>query len=299
MNSLNRHSSAPGQTVERSHIRYAQPILSSDESSWERLELGLFSKSAFQVGEHRLTYHNICINYGGLAQLTMTVNGKLATKTLPPATVGLFPAEQWQAYEWREQASFLCLYLDPALVNDVSQELQDNDCLELIPNTNYSNDPLLCQMAMALKAALEVDAFGSKLYADAMANALAAHLAIHYSNRKIVDKLASEGLPSSTLRQVIDYINGHLEQNLSLAELAETAQLSPYHFARLFKQSTGFSPHKYHIHCRIERAKQLLQARTVCLPAIAHGLGFSSQSHFNYHFKKLTGITPKQYLKSC
>ncbi len=298
METLNRNPLAPGQALEKSHIRYAHPVLSSDNSSWERLELGLFSKTFCKAPEHRLAYHNICINYGGLANLTMVIDGKSATKTMAPTTAVLFPAQVWQSHEWREHASFLCLYLDPTLINEVSQELQDNDHLELVPNADYAGDPLLYQMAVALKAALEVDAFGSKLYADAMANALAAHLAIHYSTRKVFGKLACQGLSSSSLRQVIDYINTHLEQNLSLAELAAIARLSPYHFTRLFKQSTGFSPHKYHIHCRIERAKQLLQARTLSLPAIAHSLGFSSQSHFNYHFKKLTGATPKQYLKN-
>jgi AraC family transcriptional regulator len=80
-----------------------------------------------------------------------------------------------------------------------------------------------------------------------------------------------------------------------LAELAAIVRLSQYHFAHLFKQSTGISPHQYLIRWRIERAKQLLAMGNLSIAAIAQTVGFASQGHFTYHFKRLVGVTPRVF----
>ena len=146
-------------------------------------------------------------------------------------------------------------------------------------------------------ASSQVERAGSKLYADAMANALVARLISHYSSRQPVIKHYPGGLTKQQLKRVTDYIHQYLEQDLSLAELANLVQLSPYHFARLFKRSTGLSPHKYLLQCRIDRVKQLLIARKLSLAEIACLVGFSSQGHLNYHFKRLVGVTPTAFVR--
>jgi AraC family transcriptional regulator len=74
------------------------------------------------------------------------------------------------------------------------------------------------------------------------------------------------------------------------------AHVSPYHFARLFKHSTGLPPHQYVIACRVERAKELLRERDrLPLADVAAEVGFSSQSHFTRHFKRLVGVTPRRF----
>ncbi|URD53853.1 helix-turn-helix transcriptional regulator [Chroococcidiopsis sp. CCNUC1] len=72
-------------------------------------------------------------------------------------------------------------------------------------------------------------------------------------------------------------------------------QLSPYHFAHLFKESTNTSPHQYLIRCRIERAKELIVMSDLPLATIAQTVGFASQGHFTYHFKRCVGVTPKVF----
>ena len=73
--------------------------------------------------------------------------------------------------------------------------------------------------------------------------------------------------------------------------------MSPNYFARLFKQTTGITPHQYVIRCRIERAKELIQRGNLPLIEIATQVGFLDQSHLNRHFKRLVGVTPKTYYK--
>ncbi len=84
---------------------------------------------------------------------------------------------------------------------------------------------------------------------------------------------------------------------MSLKELAAIVQMSAHYFSQLFKQSTGITPHQYVIHCRIERAKELLMQRKLTIADVAKVVGFVDQSHFHRHFKRLVGITPKAFLQ--
>lgn len=114
------------------------------------------------------------------------------------------------------------------------------------------------------------------------------------SNVKTSTSNKATELPPHKLKQVIEFINHHLEQNLTVSEIADVTGLSQNYFLRSFKNSTGKTPHQFLIEQRIERAKSLL---TTFLPLaeIAVQCGFSSQSHFNTHFRLLTGIPPGQF----
>jgi AraC-like DNA-binding protein len=103
-----------------------------------------------------------------------------------------------------------------------------------------------------------------------------------------------KGLTRTQLQQVFDYVQTHLDRDLSLAELAETLNFSPTYFARAFKQAIEVSPHQYVIQQRVERAKLMLSKTDLAISDIALQVGFSSQSHLNQQFKRLTGMTPKQ-----
>jgi AraC family transcriptional regulator len=81
-----------------------------------------------------------------------------------------------------------------------------------------------------------------------------------------------------------------------MEQMAVVARLSAFHFARQFKRATGLPPHQYVIMRRVERAKELLHAGTdLSLAEVAACAGFSDQSQFTHHFKRLVGITPGQF----
>jgi AraC family transcriptional regulator len=105
-------------------------------------------------------------------------------------------------------------------------------------------------------------------------------------------------LPKHRLRRATEFINDNLGRDIALAEIAASVEMSPYYFARLFKQSTGLAPHQYLLEQRVERAKVLLTETAIPLAEIAYQLGFASQSHFTSLFRRLTATTPKAYRKS-
>jgi AraC family transcriptional regulator len=91
----------------------------------------------------------------------------------------------------------------------------------------------------------------------------------------------------------IDYIHANLDCNIGLTELADLAQMSLSHFSRLFKQSTGYSPHQFVIKCRVDRARELLLKSDLSIADITYQVGFANQGHLTNHFKRLLGVTPK------
>jgi AraC-like DNA-binding protein len=116
-----------------------------------------------------------------------------------------------------------------------------------------------------------------------------------YSTKQPQSRDYPSGLPSYKLRQVIEYIQVHLEQDLNLTQLAELVGLSQYYFVRLFKQSVGVAPYQYVLQCRVERAKQLLQKNNLAIAEVALCCGFADQNHLTRVFRRLTGTTPKAY----
>lgn len=104
-------------------------------------------------------------------------------------------------------------------------------------------------------------------------------------------------LATPTLRRIFDYINSHLEHDLTLAEIAREANLSPYHFTRLFKQTTGESLHQYVIRQRVEAAKRLLLDEQLPIAEVATKVGFADQSHLGRHLKRSFGVTPQTLVK--
>ena len=272
------------------------PIISSANSGWETLQLACCHEPAFSIPEHKSKYHGICINGGKVVRLEQKIEGKVKAINSVPGDIGIFPAHLAQSFAWDREAEFWLIYLESTLVSNLGYELYQSDNVELIPQLDSLFDPLIEQIALALKTTLETDGFGSRLYADSMANALAVHLLSRYSNRSHPVRVSHGTLSQQQLSQVVDYIDSNLDREITLAQLATVLQLSEFHFGRLFKKTTGIAPHQYHLKCRVERAKNLL-LQGMAIAQVAQAVGFSSQGHLNYHFKRQVGVTPKQFLR--
>jgi AraC family transcriptional regulator len=152
----------------------------------------------------------------------------------------------------------------------------------------------------AVDAELTAGGVGGTLAAESLANVLTIHLIRHVLTPRSPARGRDGTLPRAKLRAVVEYIEEHLDGSPSLEQLAAVARLSPYHFARQFKAATGLPPHQYVIARRVERAKQLLQGGgDPSLADIAASTGFSDQSQFTHHFKRLVGVTPGQFRVSA
>jgi AraC family transcriptional regulator len=103
------------------------------------------------------------------------------------------------------------------------------------------------------------------------------------------------GLPVWQQKRVVEFIEEHLAEDVSLLTLAELVDLSVYHFARAFKRSFGVPPHRFHMDRRMDRARSLLQRPALSVTQIGIQIGFRETSSFTRAFRKITGLTPTEY----
>ena len=197
--------------------------------------------------------------------------------------------------EWLAGAfEILVLALAPSFVQHAAHEFTGTDPLEL-RNQRAIRDAQFLYLGLALQVEIAAGCPGGRLYGEALATALAVHLLQHYAVHPPQLRSFHGGLPKARLRHVLEYMQAHLEQDLSLAALAAATQMNPYYFSRLFKQSTGLSPHHYLLRQRIERAKELLTGPRRRIAEVSQELGFANQSHFATTFRALVGMTPREY----
>jgi AraC-like DNA-binding protein len=153
------------------------------------------------------------------------------------------------------------------------------------------------QAAMsAVDAELNSGGLGLPLAAERLANVVAVHLLRCVPSPQQPARSDRNGLPRTKLRAVLEYVEDYLDASPTLEQMAAVARLSPTYFASQFKRTTGLPPYRYVIGRRIERAKQLmLTARDVSLAEVALHVGFSDQSQFSHHFKRVIGVTPGEF----
>ncbi len=150
-------------------------------------------------------------------------------------------------------------------------------------------DPALVGLVRAVTAETEGGGQAGRLFADGVAAALAARLGRLHGTEAAAVRGA---IPPRRLRHVVEFIGAHLAEGLSLDLLSGLAGLSPFHFARAFKQSTGTTPHRYVLDRRLDRARDLLAAGDLTVTEAAYACGFADHAHLSRAFRQRFGIAP-------
>jgi len=150
------------------------------------------------------------------------------------------------------------------------------------------------EIGRALLAELHSGGPAGRLYVDLLTQTLIVHLLRSHAAFPVEPHGVSGGLLPTVLRRVQEYVAAHLPDELRLAELATVANISPYHFARLFRQSVGNSVHSYVTERRLELAARLL-AEGLTLTEVATRTGFADQSHLCRRYKTRFGLSPRAH----
>jgi AraC family transcriptional regulator len=151
---------------------------------------------------------------------------------------------------------------------------------------------------MALRAGVQSGAALDRMYGEGLSTALAVHLLREYGTAVLGLKRQCGGLTREKLVRAVEYIQDQLDTDLTVSGIAQAVGMSPYHFTRLFKESTGQSPHRYVVEARVRKAKELLTTGKFTISEAAHHVGFVDQSHLTRHFKRVFGLPPERLLES-
>lgn len=135
----------------------------------------------------------------------------------------------------------------------------------------------------------------SPIFVRGLGQAIAIHLARHYAEAIEDPRSTAPSLPGYKLRQITDSMARDLAEEFSLTRLAAQAQLSRFHFSRLFKAATGRSPSRYQLELRLDAARRLLRETDRSIIEIALDVGYRTPSRFAQLFRRETGLTPSEY----
>src|SRR3984893_17791599 len=190
----------------------------------------------------------------------------------------------------------LFLALSPVFVSRVAVGLEmECEHIELIEQRRIT-DPTLHHIAQALLAGVQTGAALDRMYGEGLSTALAVHLLREYGAAVLEPKRQYGRLPREKLVRAVEYIQDQLDTDLSVAGIAQAVGMSPHHFTRVFKESTGQSPYQYVVDARVRKANELLTTGNFTISEAARHVGFADQSHLTRHFKRVFGLPPKRLL---
>jgi AraC family transcriptional regulator len=274
----------------------------SDRLGWRDLEAARYSaEPAFEINPPALTHHALVLFTRPPEELDLLFEGVKRHVPPPAGSIAVVPAGTPALWRWRGRFDCLIIFLEPAQVARVAVEAFGLDPAQItVPPLDGQELPHLRAAMLTVDAELTADGAGGRLATECLANVLAVHLIRHVLAPSRPARGRDGALPRRRLRAVVEYIEEHLETSPSLEQMAAVARLSQFHFARQFKTATGLPPHQYVIARRVERAKQLLQAGDdFSLAEVAARAGFSDQSQFSQHFRRLVGATPGKFRMSA
>ncbi len=280
-----------------------QLLASSTGLGWQGIEAHTFQlpyNMAFCAESHTTDINLIAFTQG---RLWMDEHQRLSCKGYEIHCGDLFlrplhtatPEARWRGIS-PEPVHSLHIHLDPPLFDRTVEELTDRDParITLMEHAGFS-DPLLWQIGLTLGNELKNPSTMSALYAQTTAQMVVVHLLRHYATNQVVVKEHKQGLTMKQMQRVKEYIQVNLTKDLTLEDLAEQTGYSPYHFARLFRQATGDTPHQFVIRHRIKEAQHLLRNTDLPIAQIAIETGFTHQSHLTRVFKRFVSTTPKAF----
>jgi len=205
----------------------------------------------------------------------------------------LMPKHNVSSWDVRGDLSFVHMYCTDEHLRKVIEQTWDRSPASLlVDEITFREDAQITQLYRHFLLSCQWQENSNQLMLSSATNLLVTHLARQYTQLQWALPTVRGGLSPSVLNRVKEYIHGQLAAPLQLAEIAEIAGLSEFHFARMFKQSMGIAPHQYVMNARIIRAESLLYNTELDITTIALDCGFSSTSHFSNRFKSLRGVSP-------
>jgi AraC family transcriptional regulator len=289
-------------TVNETHGRASRSgnriIAHSQDVGWRSLHAAILEESPFRATETAVGHPMLIYHLARPTEVSRKIDGGPGNRQLiGPRRICLTPGDATTTWEHNGHPEILQVYLRGSIYQAAVSEIYDCDgsSAELVPRFAVL-DPMLEQLAIAITGALRDGTAGDELYIDTLAQMMGVHLArSHSAQSRPVRTPPMQTMSGWRMRRVMEYIEEHLDGNLSLEAMAAEVEISPVYLARAFKTAIGQSPHRYVLGRRIDRAKELLRNTDIPVVDVALSVGFSSQSHLSHWFQRYVGVSPAAY----
>lgn len=245
-----------------------------------------------EVAEHDIEGHHLLVNLGQTVRCGWQTGGRRYENTFPPTGICLQSHGETNASFWQDEMKVAVIAISPKFITAILSD-RTPAAIDTFVEQHCLQDDIAYRHARALAA--EMVTPSEPLYAESLCLSLTLHLLTAYSGKAGKPFIPKGKLSAIQLRAAIDLVQTQLGDRLTLDQLASAVNMSPFHFIRLFKNTTGVSPHQFVLRLRLERAKRLLLMRHLSLMEIAQAVGFFDQAHFTSAFRRAFGVTPKAF----
>jgi AraC family transcriptional regulator len=272
----------------------AHPTLSSSSVRWAGLAVEDYSIPPCVIPRHEHLENFLHVVLHGSVEYEVLTRGRVLNFHAGPGTTFILPQGTIDELRWKGPTHRIAVAIHPSLLlNALDGTAHDRD-VELTEHWDLMDQNIMAVL-LAMRTDLEGGSPAGRLYGECLANGLAVYLLKRYTVRPCTPMTYKGGLPGYRLRRVLDYIADNLAEDLSLAQLATVAGMSPHYFAELFRKSTGHAPHRYVLLQRIERAKQDLRNTERSIIEVGLEVGFQNPTHFARMFRKFVGFSPSRF----
>jgi AraC family transcriptional regulator len=270
------------------------PLLSSASQQWEGFLLERHLSNGFEVPKHSHSSILLSMQLNASLRLGWKSEQGGQSAVVDAGNLTLHGAAGCNGSTWEGAYNRVLFELDHKHLERLTEGKVAGARVEIAERWSFQ-DSRLEHLLKTLYAELREGAPAGRLFGEQVGNAVAMLLAKQYSVIR-PDVYGSGGkIPSSRLKKVFDHVEAYLHQEIHLSDLASTAAMSPYYFARLFKNSIGVSPHQYVIQQRIDRAKEMLRTSKMSIFEIGVRVGYADAKHFRTLFRREVGISPSDY----
>jgi AraC family transcriptional regulator len=273
-------------------------VAHSEGAGWRHLYAARFVEAPFETTEMAVAHPSFIYHLTRPTEVTRKIEGRSREHELiGPRRITLTPGGTVASWHHSGRPEILHVYLRQPLLESVVAEMYECDPAHVELRPRFAmQDPLLEQLALVIAENLRDGSPSSAVFADTLAQMVAAQLARAHSTRSHRPRVpVPDGLVNWRLRRLAELIEANLDGDLSLEVMAAEVGLSQLYLIRAFKAAFGQPPHRYVLLRRIERAKELLRTTDIPVAEIAFAVGFSSQSHLSNWFQRLVGVSPVAY----
>ena len=271
---------------------------STDGWAWPSFYASLQRELPFEDTFEAVDDQLIILHLDGPVTVHRRVRNGESSRLIAPGGLFMMPGGMDFGVRLGGALQTLHLYLRRNLIEEVTQSVQPGDPAKIEVLARFGEfDPLIERLMLGIRDALLDDVASAAPYVDYLGRAIAARLICKHSSATPVDR-APVGLGRRHIKKVIEFMETNLERSIDLIAIASVTGLSPSHFARQFRATTGVAPHQYLMRLRIERAKRLLSETDISLVTIAFACGFANQEHMTRMFKRGYAVTPAAYRRT-
>jgi AraC family transcriptional regulator len=281
--------------INRNRLPHPPALLSSVGVRWRGIIVECHRLKPQELPEHYVVGHGLAVSTGPEPiPFGWMDGGRRREGQIKPGEFHLLTHGELNTPRWLQTFDEISLVLDREFVAHVVREELAADRVEFATQRS-TPDAIVARYAEAFRSELKTNCDNGPLYAETLTIGLTLHLLSNYGIAKPKAPIPKGKLNSFQLRSVVDFVQSHLEEDVSLDVLAEQARVSPFHFARQFRATVGVPPHQFVLRQRIQRSICLMKTGRLPLAQIAVESGFHDQSHLTRSFRKVLGTTPARY----